>query len=65
MNYYQNMIHIFLGIFIGYVLFVFFIKSKKVIYRGPNSKDIKNKIYKNKSNKKCYVFEPKIYLCGK
>ena len=51
---------ILIGVFIGLCIFLFIPKTK--IYRGPNSKLIKSRIYKTKSGK-CYVLEPKIYLC--
>ena len=42
---------------------LFYIFNDNVIYKGPNSKDIKSKIYKISRDNKCYVLQPKIYLC--
>ena len=54
---------ILFGIIVAIIIFYLFIKTDKIVYRGPNSKDIKNKIFKDLKNDKCYMFEPKVYLC--
>jgi len=57
-----NIIIIILGIIIGYNLFYIF-KKYHIKYVGPNSKDIKSNIYKDIKTNKCYIFEPKVYMC--
>ena len=53
---------IIFGIITGFLIFDMF---KKIIieYHGPNSTKVKNTIYKDKKINKCYIFEPKLYLC--
>lgn len=34
----------------------------KNIYRGPNSKDVKNRIYKHKKTGKCSKLIPRVYI---
>lgn len=55
-------ISIFVGISTGKLLFNMY-KLSTIEYHGPNSSKIKNKIYKNKKNNKCYIFEPHLYIC--
>ena len=54
---------IILGILVGLIIFYLF--SFKVIFRGPNSKDIIGQVFFNKNDGKFYKLEPKIYLCCK
>lgn len=56
-------ISIILGILTALLLFYLIFKKGNQIYRGPNSKNIKRKIFRDKQNNKCYALEPKIYLC--
>lgn len=55
-----NMIDILLGLMIGYIVCQLYIQ-KKIRYHGPNSKIIKNKIYK--FGGKYYKFIPKVCIC--
>lgn len=55
-------ISIVLGIMTTIVMFYFFDMRNNILYHGPNSRDIKSKIYKTK-DKKCYVLKPKLCLC--
>lgn len=52
---------IIIGIFVG--LCLFYLTRKNNVYRGPDSNIIKSKIYKLSGDNKCYVLEPKIYIC--
>jgi len=54
-------ISVVLGVIITVMMFYLINIKNNVSYRGPDSKDVKFKIYKK--NDKCYAFEPKIYLC--
>ena len=56
------MLSIILGIIVSCILLYFLNIKNDVLYRGPDSKIIKFNIYKSK-DEKCYVLEPKIYLC--
>ncbi len=54
--------NIFLGILIGFLIFIFFNKNKyQPQYHGPDSNEFKTKIFK--LNEKCYIFKPKMYMC--
>jgi hypothetical protein len=55
-------ISIIFGIIVTIALFYFVGMKNNVLYHGPNSKDVKSTVYKT-DNGKCYMFEPKIYLC--
>ncbi len=57
-----SLIMIILGIFIGYLLFNYYNKSN-IKYHGPNSSIVKKTISFDKKNNKCYIFEPKPYVC--
>ena len=62
MNYdinYDIIISVIIGIIVSIVLFISIKQS--VIYKGPNSKDVKNRIFTR--DDKCYMFEPVVYLC--
>ncbi len=54
---------IIIGIIFGYILF-FLYKKFMVTYHGPNSSIVRKTIYKDEKNNKCYMFEPKVYLCN-
>ena len=56
-------LEIVVGIVVGIILFVLY-KKLTVEYHGGNSSVIKNTIYKDEKNNKCYVFEPKVFVCG-
>lgn len=58
-------ISLFVGIIIAVVIF-YLIGGyhSNVLYRGPNSKDIKYRIFKDDQTNICYMFDPHIYLCG-
>jgi hypothetical protein len=58
---YDIIISFILGIIISILVFVLF--KNNITYNGPNSKYIKTQIFKK--DNKCYMFEPKIYLCPK
>ena len=51
-------VNLIIGIVLGYFMFGFFRKDR---YKGPNSKDIVNKIYTH--NGKEYKFVTKVCLC--
>ena len=55
---------IFFGIIVAIALFYFFIGFNRVTYRGPNSKDVKKKVFRDKATQNCYILEPHIYLCA-
>ena len=42
-------------------IIMFFLFGRKIIYHGPNSKDVKNKIFR--INNKCFALEPVIHVC--
>ena len=50
-----------LGIIVAVCLFYWYHKS--YVFKGPNSKDVKSTIFRH--NDKCYVLQPKVYLCPK
>lgn len=52
---------VLIAIILAYV--IFFSINIKIIYRGPNSKDIKNKIYPDHKTGKCYILEPIVCDC--
>jgi hypothetical protein len=54
-------INIIISIIITYLMFIQL--NTKMIFRGPNSNDIRNKIYKNLKTNKCYTLEPVVYEC--
>jgi len=56
----NNVISIILGFIIGYIIFYIYDK-KRIIYHGPNSKNIIKNIYKK--NGKCYKLIPKVVIC--
>ena len=60
----NNLISCFVGILVGamvgIILFYIYDKSR-IIYHGPNSKNIIIKIYKK--NGKCYRLIPSIVIC--
>jgi hypothetical protein len=58
------MLSILLGIIVSCILFYFLNIKNSALYRGPNSKIIKTNIYRSK-NEKCFILEPKIYICPK
>lgn len=51
--------NIIFGILFGIIIFL--IIKKNDIIRGPNSQEIKYKIYK--MNDKCYIFQPIVHVC--
>lgn len=53
---------LFIGMLLGALLFIMFF-NKNTIYKGPNSKDIKSKIFHFDNTNVCYKLEPQIYLC--
>ena len=55
-------IFIILGIILGFVLFNFY-KRAYIKYHGPNSSIVKKTIHIDKENKKCYMFDPKVFIC--
>lgn len=55
------MFNIFLGIIAAFLLSFYIYHTYYYITKGPNSRDIVNKIYKH--NGKCYKFVPEIYIC--
>ena len=52
---------LFLGIIVALCIFRLFYTKQN--YRGPNSKNIKTRVFTSDEKNKCYMFEPKIYLC--
>jgi uncharacterized membrane protein len=52
---------ILIAIIVSYV--IFFSINIKIIYRGPNSENIRHNIYKNYKTNKCYKLEPELYKC--
>ncbi len=53
---------IILGIVLGYALFIFY-KKTYIKYHGPNSSIVKNTVHIDRENKKCYMFDPKVFIC--
>lgn len=47
------------GLTFGIIIFLIFGKE----IRGPNSNIFRYKIFKDNTNNKCYMFEPKVYMC--
>lgn len=52
---------ILLGIIFGFLIYVLF--NKNTLYHGPNSNNIRKTIFFDKKNNKCFIFEPRVYLC--
>ena len=53
-----------LNIIIGFILgLIISYYINAIRYHGPNSRDIKKKIYKSRVTGKCYKMKPKIYVC--
>ena len=48
-----------IGLIIGYFMFY----DNITLFHGPNSKDIKDKIYYNKEKDICYKLVPKVHIC--
>lgn len=44
-------------------MLLFYMFNNDTIYRGPDSKNIKSRIYRVSKNGKCYIMQPKMYLC--
>lgn len=63
LNVIGSIISICLGIIVAMVLFYLFFGTEKIIYHGPNSKDVKKKVFTDEVTGKCYMFKPQIYLC--
>lgn len=64
LNNMNKFISIITGILFAILIFITFNKSNyKQIYHGPNSNEFKTKIFK--LDDKCYIFEPRVYLCPK
>ena len=61
------MIDVFWSLIFGCLaaIILFYTFNNNAIYRGPNSKHIKSKIYKTSKTGKCYILKPRIYLCPK
>jgi hypothetical protein len=57
-----SIIMIILGIVIGYLMFEYYIRLN-IKYHGPNSSIVKKTIFVDKKNNKCYMFDPKPYIC--
>lgn len=58
---FQIIFPILFGIIFGNILHFYF--NKNIKYHGPNSSIIRKTIFVNKKSKKCYIFEPNIYMC--
>lgn len=54
MNY--KLVYLILGMIFGY--FLMYVSSNLIVYRGPNSNNIKNKIFEHDGKK--YRFVPKV-----
>jgi hypothetical protein len=59
----SSIISISLGIIAAIILFYLSVGTEKIIYHGPNSKDVKKKVFTDELTGKCYMFKPQIYLC--
>lgn len=53
---------IVLGFVFGCCMFYHYYKTK-IKYHGPNSNKVKKTIHKDTKTGKCYMFEPKMFLC--
>jgi len=49
-------IGVIIGILIGRIYF------PRVAYHGPNSSDIKKRVYQHKATKRCYRLVPRVYI---
>jgi len=60
-----TLFEILFGIFIGFLFGNILLPSIKytIKYKGPNSNDIKKKIYINDKNE-CYKLKPQIHICS-
>ena len=56
-----NVFILLLGIIFGFIIYNYF--NKNMLYHGPNSNNIRKMVFVNKKNKKCYIFEPRVYMC--
>lgn len=54
---------ILIGLTIGYTIAHKLIGLNKIIYHGPDSNEIKKKIFYYKKTKKYYKFIPKPFIC--
>lgn len=52
---------ILLGIIMSFLLLIYVYNTYYIKIKGPNSKNIVNKVYKY--NGRCYRFVPEIYIC--
>ncbi|AYV78754.1 MAG: hypothetical protein Edafosvirus30_5 [Edafosvirus sp.] len=57
----DEILNIIIGLIIGVVIAIFY-NSYNVLYRGPNSNEIKNKIYKDNDGN-CYRLVPVVHIC--
>jgi Na+/H+ antiporter NhaC len=55
----NNIISIILGFIVA--VFGYFIFGFNIKYKGPNSNDVRNKIYR--VDEKCYMLEPIVHIC--
>ena len=52
---------IIMGVIVGIYLYIIY-ANKKQIQHGPDSSIMRNIVIKD-NNGKCYMFEPKVYIC--
>ena len=57
------LVYAIIGIVIGYLIGVKFVQSKNYIYHGPDSNEVKKKIFYWSKNGKYYRFIPVPYVC--
>jgi len=47
----------------SFAALIFYIFNDNTVYRGPDSKNIKSHIYRIPDRNKCFILQPRIYLC--
>lgn len=58
----MSIIYIILGFILGFVCYFLFRDNIIVVYHGPSSKKMKNKLYKDDKNK-IYRLKTRIVIC--
>jgi len=56
----DELLNVIIGLIVGIIIGIIY-NSYNVLYKGPNSKEIKSKIYRDGEN--CYRLIPIIHIC--
>ena len=60
---FKLLIKIIIGSLIGYILGVYIVQRKNVLYHGPDSNEIKKYVFHCSKTNKYYKFTPVPYIC--